>query len=107
MVTLSMWQLGGLLVFVILVSFCVGLFLMLNEIGNVLIPKEWVETSKKPKKKTDYERGVEYIQKEIANGTDPKSLWLMCDPSFDNHKFDKGMADELSRQGIKHPMDPI
>jgi hypothetical protein len=58
--------------------------------------------------KSQYFRGTQFAKEEIAfYKGDSQKLWHMCDPSFDNNPFDKGMADELTRQGIRHPLDPL
>jgi len=60
-----------------------------------------------------YERGVKFAQEEIADCERgfyfgrPENIWHTCDPSFDNSPFDRGVADELTRQGIRHPTDPL
>lgn len=55
-----------------------------------------------------YQRGTQFAKEEIAfYKGDAQKLWHMCDPSFDNDPFDQGMADELTRQGIRHPLDPL
>jgi len=60
------------------------------------------------REQSQYFRGVQFAKEEIAfYKSDSQKLWHMCDPSFDNNPFDKGMADELTRQGIRHPLDPL
>lgn len=60
------------------------------------------------KRENEYERGVQFAKEEIElyKGNRQK-LWYRCNTSFCNESFGHGWADELRRQGIRHPLDPL
>ena len=59
------------------------------------------------REQSQYFRGVQFAKEQIEfyNG-DQREIWHVCD-HFSSDPFERGMADELTRQGIRHPLDPL
>lgn len=58
--------------------------------------------------KSQYFRGVQFAKEQIAFYKDhPKNAWVFTHPSSPSDHFCQGMVDELTRQGISHPLDPL